>query len=123
MTRDYRKIMLLKLRMLFLCILMLLANTPETKKGFGQSKERPVGTPFILPAGVTIQGKIKGYSVFETEYCDDKTEDDAQGIGSMVRIYLPFYNDNHGAVSITCPQGLVFIARQVPGEREKIAGV
>ena len=95
-------------------------GSSETKKGFHTSTERPVGNPFVLPSGVTIAGKIKGYSVFATEYCDNKTEDDAQGVGALVRVCVPFFNNNNSPVSVTCPPGLVFIARQVLGEKDSL---
>ena len=96
------------------------ANPVETsgKKGFGNSTERPTGIPFNLPAGITITGTIKGYSVFATQFCDNKTEEDAKGVGDLVRLCISFTNNNNFPVTITCPQGLIFIARHAPGERD-----
>lgn len=94
------------------------SGNSETKKGFHTSTERPVGNPFVLPAGVSVADKIKGYSEFATEYCDNKTENDAGGVGALVKVCLPFYNNNNSPVSLVLPPGLIFIARQVKGEKD-----
>jgi hypothetical protein len=88
-------------------------KTETTKKGFGNSEERPEGTPFKLPAAVTINGPMKGYSQYYPEFCDNKEEKDAKGTGDLVRLCIPFFNNSNQPVVITFPPGLIFIAKNL----------
>lgn len=86
-------------------------KTESTKKGFGNSEERPVGTPFQLPAAVTINGPVKGFINWD-EACENK-EDKAKGKGDLVRLCIPFFNNSNSAITVSFPPGLIFIAKNV----------
>jgi hypothetical protein len=86
-------------------------KTAVTKKGFGDSQERPTGTPFQLPASVTINGPVKGF-INWGEACENK-EDKAKGKGDLVKLCIPFFNNSNQPVTITFPPGLIFIAKNV----------
>ena len=85
---------------------------PEAKKGFGHSMDWPEGSPFDLPQGITIEEPIRGYSEFTPEFCDDKTEEDAEGYGNMVRVCIPFKNNTGLPVTIVCPQGWILVSKK-----------
>ncbi|WP_052273490.1 hypothetical protein [Flavihumibacter solisilvae] len=97
-------------------------NDPPDKKGFGHSIDWPEGSLFALPAGITVEEPIRGYSEFTPEYCDDKTGDDAVGFGNMVQVCIPFKNNTGLPVTIICPQGLILVSKKlsVTGENLRI---
>jgi hypothetical protein len=88
-------------------------KTEIIKKGFDYSQERPEGTPFQLPSSVTINGPIKGYSIFQNEFCDNKDDKDAKGVGDLVRVCIPFFNNSNSRVTVTFPPGLIFISKNL----------
>ena len=88
-------------------------KTETTKKGFADSEERPEGTPFQLPAAVTINGAMKGYSQYYPQYCDNKEEKDGKGKGDLVRLCIPFFNNSNQPVTVSFPPGLIFIAKNL----------
>jgi hypothetical protein len=94
-------------------------STAETKKGFGDSEERPVGDSFSLPANIVLKDKLYGYSIFTSEFCDNKTEDDAIGMGTLVQICVPFFNNSNSngnpgsIIKVTLPAGHVYISNNI----------
>lgn len=81
------------------------------RPGLGGSTAAPEGTPFSLPAGVTVETPIKGYSGDDPTECDDKYGDQAYGHGELVQLCLIFRNTTGGPVTVTLPPGLFFISR------------
>ncbi len=75
----------------------------------GASKDRPVGTTYTLPAGVTLEKPTKG----DDPYCvpKDQKEKDKKGSGGLVRVCLNFRNSTQSPITVVFPPGLVFIAQ------------
>ncbi|MGM9509736.1 hypothetical protein ACS5NO_18520 [Larkinella sp. GY13] len=80
---------------------------PRLEPGFGKSKERPVGTPFVWPKGITLIGKPG------TDYdCQEEAGREREyGNGGAVMLCLNFYNTTNQPITIQLPPGLLFISK------------
>ncbi|MBO0930245.1 hypothetical protein [Fibrella aquatilis] len=82
---------------------------PESSApGFGNSKARPLGTPFALPTGVTVVATPRFDEDCWTEALKKKQ---VKGSGGLVEFGLSLRNDNDHPVRIELPPGLIWIAR------------
>lgn len=87
------------------------AAQSSTRPGIGRSTEPPVGAPFALPAGLTLESPIYGYAPEDPEKCDDKYDDEAYGHGALVRVCLIFNNTTGAPINVTLPPGLIVVSR------------
>ncbi|MFZ4399572.1 MAG: hypothetical protein ACOYO1_06035 [Bacteroidales bacterium] len=88
--------------------------------GLGSTPGTPVCNPFILPENIEVIGEIKSAAfkstVFdkETQNINDfiytpKTTFVELGSGSLVQIYMKFYNKNSQPTTLVIPGGLMFL--------------
>lgn len=82
----------------------------QFEKGFGDSKEHPVGVPFNWPAGIRLLDKPNS-----TEDCfkDSKKHNRFHGHGGNVQICLNLYNDTNAPIQVKLPPGLMFVAKSL----------
>lgn len=80
------------------------------RPGFGRSMDAPVGAPFILPEGITLETPISGYSPEDPWKCNDIYGDHAYGHGALVRLCPIFRNTTGAPITVTLPPGLIFIS-------------
>ncbi|MBZ4331973.1 hypothetical protein ACIHQR_33790 [Corallococcus coralloides] len=85
-------------------------TTKSAGPGLGTSKENPVGTPFALPAGLTLENPITSYTPQDPVECDDIYPEDAKGSGDEVTLCLIFRNTTGGPITVTLPPGLIFVS-------------
>ena len=81
-------------------------------KGLGKSYEKPEGTPYVLPAGIKLAGKINGYSEFDCA-CRKKTDSCFLGTGFSVRVCIGFTNSTNVPIKFSIPPGLIFISNDI----------
>ncbi|NOK10575.1 hypothetical protein [Corallococcus exercitus] len=86
-------------------------TTASAGPGVGTSKAQPEGTPFTLPAGITLETPLKSYNVEDPVDCDDKFKKEAKGSGGAVALCLIFRNTTGGPVTVTLPPGLIVISK------------
>ena len=86
---------------------------PRDRPGLGSSTAAPQGATFSLPAGIELEGPIKGYSGDDPVECDDKYGEHAYGHGELVRLCLIFRNQTNQPITVTLPPGLMFVARDL----------
>lgn len=84
------------------------------RPGLGRSTAPPEGTPFALPAGVTLAAPLKGFSIFEPELCAPREGDleEPKGSGDLVQLCFTLRNTTDTTSSpipivIELPAGLV----------------
>ncbi len=83
---------------------------PESSApGFGSSKSRPEGTPFVFPAGVTLVDKPRADG---SCWNQAKEQNKVRGSGGVVGFCLSFSNANDFPVRIDLPPGLIWIAEK-----------
>lgn len=89
-------------------------ETPDyvSAKGFGDSNEEPEGTPFILPAGITLEN-IYVRNHFEETDCDGKHLEGPRGRETLVPLCLVFRNNTNGPINIELPPGLIFVCQNI----------
>lgn len=145
----------LKKLILFLCVAMFAGTLDSCKKdnlpdiqedqpgsiaGLGENDGEPTGTPFRLPPGIELAGKIKGgYSStlgrsasFDKKAALSDPEvpkamtaptraddtviplDIVVGSGTYVKVFLPLKNTTSAPITLTFPAGLIL--RSVSGE-------
>jgi hypothetical protein len=87
--------------------------------GLGSTPGTPVCKPYILPANIVVIGEIQS-AVFKSGFFDKETQDINDfilapkttfielGSGSLVQIYMKFYNKNLQPASLIIPGGLMF---------------
>lgn len=77
-------------------------------KGFGDSKEDPVGEPFVWPAGIRLVDRPNS-----TEDCfyDSRERNRLYGHGANVQICLNLYNETNAPITVKLPPGLMFVAK------------
>lgn len=82
----------------------------QFEKGFGDSKEHPVGVPFNWPAGIRLLDKPNS-----TEDCfyDSKKHNRFYGHGGNLQICLNLYNDTDAPIKVNLPPGLMFVAKSL----------
>nr|WP_295923870.1 hypothetical protein [uncultured Dyadobacter sp.] len=82
----------------------------QFEKGFGDSKEDPVGTPFTWPAGIRLLDKPNS-----TEDCfyDSMRKNRFHGHGGNVQICLNLYNETNAPILVKLPPGLMFVAKSL----------
>ncbi|RRB03844.1 hypothetical protein [Larkinella rosea] len=83
------------------------SSSTSSAPGFGTSKARPEGQPFVWPTGVNVLGKPK------MEYecmANAVTQKRQYGSGGAVRFCLTLYNSNAQSVTIKFPPGIIWIA-------------
>jgi hypothetical protein len=85
----------------------------ECKAGKNAAYASPAGTPFVLPAGVTLKGgEITGD--FEP---DCKAESSPIEYGSdLIIACMGFQNTTTGPITLKLPAGLFFIVKQIDGQ-------
>ncbi|WP_338269724.1 hypothetical protein [Corallococcus caeni] len=86
-------------------------TTASAGPGTGTSKAQPEGTPFTLPAGITLETPLKSFYVEDPRDCDDKDRDDAKGSGGAVTLCLIFRNTTGGPITVTLPPGLIIVSK------------
>lgn len=82
----------------------------QFEKGFGRSKERPVGRPFAWPAGLHIVGPL----ITEDEcFYDAKRKRRLFGHGAQVQICMNLYNETQAPIRLHLPPGLMFVSKSL----------
>ena len=89
-----------------------LPSPKSSAPGFGTSRERPTGQPFIWPAGISVVGKPTLAYDCESE---SVLKNKKYGSGGVVRFCLTLNNTNAGAVVIKLPPGIIWIAEASTG--------
>lgn len=80
------------------------------KAGLGASQEIPLGAAYRLPRGISIiRNEIKGFDYGSCE-CRADQPHCRLGAGELVRLCLRLRNSTAQAVTVTLPEGLVFIS-------------
>ncbi|WP_164018393.1 hypothetical protein [Pyxidicoccus trucidator] len=79
----------------------------EVRPGLGDDPGEPRGTPFTLPAGVTVSGTVFG--------ADDLSSDCGNGVpgngsGEYVQVCVPLRNSTGAPVQVVFPPGLVIVS-------------
>ncbi|OJV15221.1 MAG: hypothetical protein BGO21_29900 [Dyadobacter sp. 50-39] len=82
----------------------------QFEKGFGDSKEHPVGVPFSWPAGIRLLDKPNS-----TEDCfeDSKKKNRFHGHGGNVQICLNLYNETDAPIKVQLPPGFMLVAKSL----------
>lgn len=84
----------------------------DCKTGKNAPFANPAGTPFVLPAGVTLKGEITGD--FEP---DCKVESDPIEYGSdLIIACMGFVNASTSEIKLKLPAGLFFIVKAADGQ-------
>lgn len=104
----------------FLLLLFITVSCKNTKdddrepaltfeSGFGDSEERPVGTPFVWPEGLKLLGEPG-----TDDECDDAVyrQHRVFGHSGSVALCLNFYNNTNHPIRLTLPPGLMFISKR-----------
>ena len=80
----------------------------QFEKGFGDSKEHPVGIPFAWPEGIRLLDKPNS-----TQDCfyDSKKKNRFHGHSGGVQICLNLYNETNKFIQVKLPPGLMFVAK------------
>ncbi|MBO9151962.1 hypothetical protein ACFOTA_07075 [Chitinophaga sp. GCM10012297] len=82
----------------------------NNRAGLGMSQEAPVGADFRLPRGISVvRNEIKGYDYGSCE-CRADQEHCRLGAGELVRLCFRLRNTTAAPVTVTLPEGLVFIS-------------
>jgi hypothetical protein len=81
---------------------------PKQEPGFGYSRERPIGTPFEWPKGITLIGKPGT----DNDCQEEAGREREYGNGGAVILCLNFYNATNGPIKIQLPPGLLFISKK-----------
>ncbi|WP_400190528.1 hypothetical protein [Hymenobacter sp. B81] len=89
------------------------APEPEEhyEPGFGPSQERPVGTAFTWPAGITLIGEPADDNLDCVMEADQHRRN--LGNGGMVSLCLNLYNSTSQPINVTLPPGLMWIAKSL----------
>ncbi|AWO02111.1 hypothetical protein DLD77_10600 [Chitinophaga alhagiae] len=74
---------------------------PGQIKGMGDQAGTPEGTPFELPANISLAGKIRG------SQCDTVYE---RGSGAYVDVCIALFNSGGTDITLVIPAGLVILA-------------
>lgn len=78
---------------------------PRIEPGFYYSDERPVGTPFEWPKGITLVGKVKSdFDCFDEAYKKNRH----YGNGSLVYVCLNLLNSTNKPINVTLPPGIIW---------------
>ena len=105
----------------------LVADAPGQIAGLGKMEGTPTGTPFVLPEGVALNGKINGLSSYgrsavfsEQEYSGKQLSSDmlrasqsvdtVLGSGRYVRVFIPLKNTTANDITVTFPTGLIILS-------------
>jgi hypothetical protein len=82
----------------------------QFEKGFGDSKEHPIGKPFTWPEGIRLLDKPNS-----TEDCfyDSKKKNRFHGHSGGVQICLNLYNETNAPIQVKLPPGLMFVAKSL----------
>ncbi|CCG98165.1 putative lipoprotein [Fibrella aestuarina BUZ 2] len=75
--------------------------------GFGNSKARPLGTPFAFPAGITLVQKPRNDSDCWYEARQAKR---IKGAGNAVAFCVSFSNSTNAPIRVELPPGLIWVA-------------
>ncbi|MBC7892837.1 MAG: hypothetical protein H7Y12_11525 [Sphingobacteriaceae bacterium] len=77
--------------------------------GFGTSKSRPEGTPFVFPAGISL---VKKPSADADCWSETRKTKKIRGSGGAVAFCLTFSNTNAYPVRVELPPGLIWVAEE-----------
>lgn len=86
------------------------ASRKSIAPGLGNSKADPVGAPFALPDGITLENPILSYSTGDPVDCDDKYPEGPDANGGAVPLCLVFRNSTHSPIEVRLPPGLMFVS-------------
>lgn len=82
----------------------------QFEKGFGSSKELPVGSPFSWPTGLHIVGPL----ITEDEcFYEAKRKHRLFGHGAQVQICMNLYNETQKPIRLHLPPGLMFVSKSL----------
>lgn len=84
---------------------------PRYEPGFGPSQERPVGTPFTWPAGITLIGEPADDNLDCEMDAYDKHH--YLGVGGLVTVCLNLYNSTSQPINVTFPPGLMVVSKSL----------
>jgi hypothetical protein len=84
-------------------------ESASSAPGFGASKARPEGTPFVFPTGISLVKKpgFDGDCLFQA-----RKEKKIRGAGGVVALCLQFSNANDQPVRVQLPPGLIWVAEK-----------
>lgn len=86
--------------------------------GLGTTPGTPAGKPYLLPAGISVVGEIRGglsgKAPYEKNYKGPfndfpKASYVTLGTGTYVNLYMMLYNSNFTNLSFSLPGGLIFV--------------
>lgn len=83
--------------------------------GFGTSKSRPEGTPFVFPAGISL---VKKPGADADCWSEARRTRKIRGAGGAVAFCLTFSNTNAHAVRVELPPGLIWVAEESQLDQE-----
>lgn len=83
------------------------AGVNVVRPGLGDDPGEPVGTPLVLPPGVTLAGTVRGADDL-TSQCEHGTQ--PHGSGVYVQVCVPLENSTGGPVEVVFPPGLVIVS-------------
>ncbi len=84
---------------------LLVTACSSQPPGLGDSTARPSGTPFNLPAGVSVEGELEGSAE------QDCVDAERRGTGALVTVCLSLRNDTDAPITVTLPPGLILISQ------------
>jgi hypothetical protein len=79
------------------------------EKGFGRSKERPMGTPFAWPAGLRVLDKI---TTNDDCFYESVRKKRIFGHGDL-QVCLNLYNETQAPITVRLPPGFMFISKSL----------
>ena len=83
------------------------AGVNVVRPGLGDDPGEPLGTPLVLPPGVTLAGPVRGADDLTSE-CESGTP--PHGSGVYVQVCVPLQNSAGAPVEVVFPPGLVIVS-------------